>query len=434
LIKIQDFGGGQWLDFSSFIVAAGKTVGSQPQRHGESRGKIEQFTSIDARKTREHAMLTNRTRSRKQVSPKNRPDQPQPPGYTRRTLRMESLESRSLMAADLMAAHLTSGVLTIEGTSGNDQIEVTENSGTGGWYGGPSSQLRVTVTNRDTNQVVSSQLFNKDAVKDLIIDGGAGNDVIVNKTEKSSIIYAGDGNDTVQSGAASDHVFQAETIKGTDSADWDGGEPYWESYVHDGVLVVNGNWGDDMISVNEAPVTRGDGWGTANMLRVTRETNLDGPGYTRLFDKSQVRHIVFQGAHGNDNLYNSTNLPATMFGGAGLDLLVGGSATDLIFGGADVDELHGGAGDDLLEGGDARDFLYGEAGSDTLDGGAGDDYLWGGFNPYYDPIEDNATDFLVGGTGRDTFYLPRKETGTAISDVFADMAPEDYMLWTKPLR
>src|SRR4051794_17052448 len=85
---------------------------------------------------------------------------------------------------------------------------------------------------------------------------------------------------------------------------------------------------------------------------------------------------------------------ANLFGGAGNDVLTGGSGTDLLFGqaGNDTllgkggnDQLFGGADNDTLTGGDADDQVFGEAGNDRM--------IW-------NPGED--TDLNEGGEGTDT--------------------------------
>src|SRR5262249_47343710 len=65
----------------------------------------------------------------------------------------------------------------------------------------------------------------------------------------------------------------------------------------------------------------------------------------------------------------STTLPAAqLFGGAGNDVLTGGSGADQLFGGAGNDTL-------LDKGG--NDLLFGGTGNDTLIGGDGDDQVFG---------------------------------------------------------
>src|SRR5262247_1581440 len=78
------------------------------------------------------------------------------------------------------------------------------------------------------------------------------------------------------------------------------------------------------------------------------------------------------GQGGNDTItLDESNgaLPAAqLFGGAGNDVLTGGSGADQLF---------GGAGNDILNGKGGNDLLFGGAGNDTLIGGAGDDQVFG---------------------------------------------------------
>jgi Ca2+-binding RTX toxin-like protein len=104
------------------------------------------------------------------------------------------------------------------------------------------------------------------------------------------------------------------------------------------------------------------------------------------------------GQGGNDQLsFNEANgaLPAgTLFGGAGNDVLTGGSGADLIFGQAGNDTQLGKGGNDLL---------FGGADNDTLTGGDGDDQAFGesGIDRMiWNPGDD--TDLNEGGDGGDT--------------------------------
>jgi Ca2+-binding RTX toxin-like protein len=67
-------------------------------------------------------------------------------------------------------------------------------------------------------------------------------------------------------------------------------------------------------------------------------------------------------------LVGSGTAAATVTGGAGDDVLVGGDGSDTLNGGTDADRLEGGGGNDTLNG---------ETGDDSLDGGLGNDVLNG---------------------------------------------------------
>lgn len=104
---------------------------------------------------------------------------------------------------------------------------------------------------------------------------------------------------------------------------------------------------------------------------------------SRIFEPGQVKRLVINGKDGGDLLSNLTDVPCTIFGGAGGDQITGGSAADSLSGGAGTDNVYGGdgndqlvgaGGDDCIAGGKGNDNLYGGDGRDTLDGGKGADY------------------------------------------------------------
>jgi Ca2+-binding RTX toxin-like protein len=74
----------------------------------------------------------------------------------------------------------------------------------------------------------------------------------------------------------------------------------------------------------------------------------------------------------------AVEIPVTMRGGAGRDILVGGSGPDKLSGGEGNDRLVGRGGDDLIYGGPGDDLIYGGPGGDVLRGGTGQDSIDGG--------------------------------------------------------
>ncbi|MFM7249630.1 MAG: calcium-binding protein [Planctomycetaceae bacterium] len=140
---------------------------------------------------------------------------------------------------------------------------------------------------------------------------------------------------------------------------------------------------------------------------------------SRTLPASQVSQIAFSGLAGNDTFTNFTRFASRADGGAGDDLLRGGSALDLLKGGDGNDQLWGlggndtldgghgddaawgGVGNDLVMGGDGNDQVYGDAGTDSLWGSIGNDQLSGGAGN--DALQgEEGNDWFDGGVGRDT--------------------------------
>jgi Ca2+-binding RTX toxin-like protein len=113
---------------------------------------------------------------------------------------------------------------------------------------------------------------------------------------------------------------------------------------------------------------------------------------------ANISLIQVFGQGGNDTLtineVNGAMPAANLFGGAGNDVLTGGSGNDLLFGQADNDVLNGKGGADLLFGGAGNDILTGGDGDDQMFGEAGDDRM------IWNPGDDN--DLMEGGDGIDT--------------------------------
>jgi Ca2+-binding RTX toxin-like protein len=134
------------------------------------------------------------------------------------------------------------------------------------------------------------------------------------------------------------------------------------------------------------------------------------------------------GQGGNDTItLNESNgaLPrANLFGGAGNDILTGGSGADMLFGQADndtllgkggADFLFGGAGNDVLTGGDGDDQVFGESGNDRMIWNPGDD------TDLFEGGADFDTAEVNGGNGSEVFTATAN--GTRVRFDRLDPAP-----------
>jgi Ca2+-binding RTX toxin-like protein len=247
----------------------------------------------------------------------------------RHRLGIESLESRTMLAADLV-----SGTLTVVGTNANDNIQVQV--ATSGPHNG---ELQVDVNGQQSffivNQVTAIQILGLNGNDQITVDdnvsinttihGGKGNDTI-NGGGGGDTIYGGKGNDVIHGGTGSD------TMHGDAGNDaiW-GGDDVDFLYGDVGNDTVDGEAGDD--------------------------TCRGGNGI------DDVR-----GGDDNDEVY----------GDNGKDSVWGGDGDDYMEGGNGKDDCHGEAGDDQLKGGRGRDRLDGESGNNLLDPDEGDDDMSNG--------------------------------------------------------
>ena len=106
---------------------------------------------------------------------------------------VEALESRDLLAAGILA-YVQNSNLIIEGTVGNDYLSVTQSAGKLSVYG-----TQITVGSAKVASVDTS------AISNVIVNAYAGNDtIIVNSLTEDTIVYGGDGNDSIYGGAGND--------------------------------------------------------------------------------------------------------------------------------------------------------------------------------------------------------------------------------------
>jgi Ca2+-binding RTX toxin-like protein len=244
-----------------------------------------------------------------------------------RRSKIESLETRSLMAAGVTAA-VTDGTLYIVGTHGHDTAEIS------------AVDDHLVVTTGDASGA-TQRLFNKQQVQQIAFYGFDGDDRFTNSTNVRAYVYGGNGHDRLVSGAGDDYV--------------DGGAGDDIVVGAEGNDVVYGGNGNDFILLGD-----GDDWVDA------------GNGDDQVY--GEAGNDVLRGGIGNDRLYGDAGRD-WLFGEFGNDVLASGSGNDVVVGGSGNDSLYGGTG---------ADELFGEAGYDFLAGGADYDYMDGGldYNQY----------------------------------------------------
>ncbi len=246
--------------------------------------------------------------------------------------------------------------------------------------------------------------------------GGAGADYITAGNDTVAAVINGEiGRDVIIGGGGDDRLIGGPGIdtggNEDDAIQGGAGDDY-----------IEGGWGNDVLAggAGHDILVGGDGddhiWGASTLYAPDRSWHVVGwpiEGGAAV-DINYIYYVEFEGA-----FYESDGIGDVAYGGAGLDLMVGGSGDDAYFGGDDHDTLAGAAGDDVLSGGDGHDALDGGFGDDRLFGGEGDDFMRGeGFSPQ--PGEA-GNDYLDGGAGEDEMY------GRGGNDTLVGGADGDHM-------
>ena len=218
--------------------------------------------------------------------------------------------------------------------------------------------------------------------RDIIVDGGEGNDTLTT-AGGNDILIGGSGADVLDGGS------------GTDYAD------YTASSAGVAVNLVRGNAGGgdaagDQLSNIEGVL--GSAYGDSLVGNAEDNFFAGYAGNDRMFGGDGNDELA--GGDGNDSLTGDAG-DDTIFGDAGRDTLAGGEGLDVIYGGEDGDRIFGNDGDDFLYGDSGNDLITGGDGNDSLFGGEGNDSLTGGEGD--DVIETGeGIDKVRGGNGDDT--------------------------------
>lgn len=212
---------------------------------------------------------------------------------------------------------------------------------------------------------------------DLIIDGGADNDIVYARSDVLSVVnvetirllgggnfevFASDGAELIQ-GNLGDNLLSGEG--GNDTISGGAGDDAIEGGA--GTDHITGDTGDDLINGGSENDTISGGAGSDTILGGSGQDDLNGGAANDSLD----------GGDNNDTLGGFSG-DDTLLGRDGSDLLVGHDGNDSLDGGIAADVLDGGLGNDILLGGEGSDVLRGRAGNDSLDGGQGLDFLTGG--------------------------------------------------------
>lgn len=236
------------------------------------------------------------------------------------------------------------------------------------------------------------------AITGLYVDGGAGDDVIVNLYSTNNLnrakLYGGRGDDTIYGGPGAQQVFgglEPYDLRWNHGVDENGDDRLFGGCADscaDGGDILEGGPGKDNLDGGPGNDTLQGGPGI--------DTHVGGSGDRDAVSYADHEVPVTVSLNGiaddgtGDEVENIPNDIEDIYGGFGSDTLIGNLGANVI---------HGSTGDDLIYGRDGNDYLYGEYGSDGIFGDCGEskpcadgnDYMYGG----------NGDDGLIGGTGSD---------------------------------
>jgi Ca2+-binding RTX toxin-like protein len=358
------------------------------------------------------------------------------------------------------------GLLTIVGTTADDDITVLNDAGTimiiaNGLIVSTgmaaASITRVTCSGLNGDDTLTMDVSLGSALPGTLL-GGDGNDTL-NGGLSRDILEGGAGNDTLNGGSSHDvYVFDTDTQLDADSIidiagiDWlTFAESTNDVTVNLGLTTaqiinanltltlnsgtsiekITGGSGNDTLTGNTLGNTL-DGRGGSDLLdggsgndiyefdtrtQLDADSITDSAGIDRLSFTSSTNDVSVNLSVTTSQIVNS-NLSLTLVSAVSIEDIYGGYGNDTLIGNTLNNLLDGGAGNDWLDGADGSDILQGRAGDDTLIGGGGADKLYGGA----------GLDVLDGGSGNDIYEF---DTRTQLdADSITDSAGIDRLSFT----
>jgi len=295
-------------------------------------------------------------------------------------MQLETFEPRRLMSVSL---NTTTGLLTANGSTGNDVITAKVESGV----------MKISVKNE--GKATQYQNFAAHKVKQLVVNGHAGGDqiLLMPSVKIPSVLNTGAGGtkqDVVQGGSGNDVIninAYGASVNGKAGND--------TVVVFKGKAEIYGDLGDDTY-VDKADTARTNFYGGQGTDTVDFSAHTKG---------LLLRSAGSYGDHSGFYSPGSSSLEVTAanrFMCFGVDNFIGGQGDDHIYGTEIGNVLKGNGGKDQLYGLGGNDQLYGGSGNDSLFGGSGNDSLYGQLGDDKLSAYDSVKDVLDGGAGTDS--------------------------------
>lgn len=215
-------------------------------------------------------------------------------------------------------------MVIVSGTDGDDEITVKR---------GPEWTYDITVNGETKN-------YSQSDVRNMIIDGGKGNDrIIVDKDLSGDFrITGGEGNDYIRGGKGADVII----------------DNYGQNFIA-------GGEGSDIIVANGFDIP----------------ANAGNNPYSNGIIATPITGNIISGGRGNDYLEGSAAGDLIMTG-SGNDTVYAKSGNDIVSAGAGRKYIDAGRGDDYVRGGKDHNMIFGGDGNDVIDAGAGKNVILSG--------------------------------------------------------
>ena len=250
---------------------------------------------------------------------------------------------------------------------------------------------------------------------DIDIDGGSGADtytIRVDPSDSSRIEIIENGSSTTGALSTFDGNLTIDTNGGNDVVKFDyaNGNPLAEFAL----ITFDGGMGTDRIEGNNLGFNAS---GNGTTLSISPSAGVSDGVVTSNVEDATLRGTS---ANNNFDMSGWTPGGVKLYGNSGADTLSGSDSADTIYGGSGNDFiegeeggdlLHGDGGNDTIYGGDGNDLAYGGYGSDRVFGEAGNDELSATYLGA-SSSSDGDFDLLDGGAGTDS------ATFDAVEDTF----------------
>ena len=299
-------------------------------------------------------------------------------------------------------------------------------------------------------QFADGTTWNVDAIKQMVLEGTPGDDLLIGYSASSDTIRGYDGNDTIygrsgddilEGGAGNDALYAEagdDTLRGGDGTDTlsggagndilDGGagiDTMDGGTGNDTYVFARGSGQDTIVDYDATPgntdtITLASDVAPTNVtlsqsgddLVIAINGTTDSLQVFNWFlnDSNKVERLqfadgtVWDAAHMEEIATRPPNIDNYIYGTPGNDGLAGTPLNDAIYGYAGNDTIWGQQGSDLLYGGSGNDTIH--DGTNSIYDADGDDTLYG----------ETGNDYLYGGKGADTFVFSLGDGVDVLSD------------------